>query len=565
MGGSDGTRGYLYQAMVAIIEALWDDSWDKLCIEPETENQKVDITLADCTGIKVAMQVKSSVNKFTNQNIISLMKALVNDSINADEYRIVLVGDISPTTSTLVKGINGFYKSKKTKDVKNIPDDVKTLLINHDFSIRSLPIDEVYLTSILMMSINKYLSQKGYLIQHLELESLAGSLVFEILLCSTRSEYIGKNDFDDKLFRFISQKGNLQLFNGFSHHKVGVYDIEKKILMQDVKAIHIKSWYPYNLLHKSLLATCKNMITEINGLQVYARSDDELLNEAKKRDERSSIALKQYLTKHESKLPCTKTPKLHPKATIDDDAKRVISSNAHSLFGLILSEDFFCLGSLQIPTYNDSAKKLFGRDTLIGTKDEENKYKLIMLLKEKIIELNLLETYAKAFDNICIAPLAICNDSHFSDVDITVNVSLDETHALAVSPENFPTHKELSGKDDFLRNAEFVEKLFSLPCNEDITEERVTSQYLHMPKLHISLNGIYEAYGSYNDDLHKFIATPESKTRYSFHIKSLHAGEKKWLDLVVLLKIKQYPIRLNYSIISQKSTGSVCGQVIIYE
>ena len=47
MGGKEGSRGYLYQAIAAVIESLSDKGWDKIYIEFPSENDKVDIALEE--------------------------------------------------------------------------------------------------------------------------------------------------------------------------------------------------------------------------------------------------------------------------------------------------------------------------------------------------------------------------------------------------------------------------------------------------------------------------------------------------------------------------------------
>ena len=43
MGGKEGGRGYLYQGIVAVLEALRRNDWDRIYIEFPTEGDKVDI------------------------------------------------------------------------------------------------------------------------------------------------------------------------------------------------------------------------------------------------------------------------------------------------------------------------------------------------------------------------------------------------------------------------------------------------------------------------------------------------------------------------------------------
>ena len=65
MGGKEGGRGYLYQGIVAVLEALRRNNWDRIYIEFPTEGDKVDIALKSADTITDAIQVKSTVNSFS--------------------------------------------------------------------------------------------------------------------------------------------------------------------------------------------------------------------------------------------------------------------------------------------------------------------------------------------------------------------------------------------------------------------------------------------------------------------------------------------------------------------
>ena len=46
MGGSDASRGFVYQGFVSVLEALTDgNAWDKIYVEYPTKGDKVDIAL----------------------------------------------------------------------------------------------------------------------------------------------------------------------------------------------------------------------------------------------------------------------------------------------------------------------------------------------------------------------------------------------------------------------------------------------------------------------------------------------------------------------------------------
>ena len=98
MGGQEGSRGYLYQGIAAVLEALTSDNWDKIYIEFPTGNDKVDIALSKNDRIVRAIQVKSTQNTFGLTSLKQWITDLYND-YKADEYEVILIGQC--TTDTL--------------------------------------------------------------------------------------------------------------------------------------------------------------------------------------------------------------------------------------------------------------------------------------------------------------------------------------------------------------------------------------------------------------------------------------------------------------------------------
>lgn len=45
MGGKEALRGFLYQGFASVLEALCHEGWDRIYIELDSKNDKVDIAL----------------------------------------------------------------------------------------------------------------------------------------------------------------------------------------------------------------------------------------------------------------------------------------------------------------------------------------------------------------------------------------------------------------------------------------------------------------------------------------------------------------------------------------
>ena len=92
-GGEIAQRGFIFQSIIAMIECLNRDDWDTIKIEPETKDDKVDIMLYSNGMPLSAMQVKSSINPFERSDVKKWFEKLEEDSKEAKEVCLYLVGD----------------------------------------------------------------------------------------------------------------------------------------------------------------------------------------------------------------------------------------------------------------------------------------------------------------------------------------------------------------------------------------------------------------------------------------------------------------------------------------
>jgi hypothetical protein len=64
MGGQAAIRGFTYQTIVSVIKSLTNDDWTHVQVEPDTENDRVDILWENKDQKGLCQKVKSSVNNF---------------------------------------------------------------------------------------------------------------------------------------------------------------------------------------------------------------------------------------------------------------------------------------------------------------------------------------------------------------------------------------------------------------------------------------------------------------------------------------------------------------------
>ncbi len=94
MSGQDAQRGFIYQTIVAMIECLDKPDWDAIKLEPETKNDKVDISFYANGRMLRAIQVKSSRKAFERADVKNWLDDTVSDAQDkgAEEVWLYLVG-----------------------------------------------------------------------------------------------------------------------------------------------------------------------------------------------------------------------------------------------------------------------------------------------------------------------------------------------------------------------------------------------------------------------------------------------------------------------------------------
>ena len=114
-GGQVGSRGYIFQAIIALIVCLGRDDWDAIKNEPNTEEDKVDIMLYRKDGsILSAIQVKSSINEFERADVKRWLESLKRDAGKNETVCLCLVGDgFAPSCKS--------YIEENSKEIKTVP------------------------------------------------------------------------------------------------------------------------------------------------------------------------------------------------------------------------------------------------------------------------------------------------------------------------------------------------------------------------------------------------------------------------------------------------------------
>ena len=179
MGGREGLRGYLVQTIICVLDAFNEDNeWNAVALEPNIESEKVDIVWYYSDPTKsIVDQVKSSKNQINIPQIKKWSKEL-EESIEADEYNLFLIGPVSIEVAKTEKQGNVILK-KKTLDIDGLISEAAHKLGIYAESKNIEPIKSNYREIIIESLVTKY----------------------EIL--STSGKILSKREFNDKIIEMI--------------------------------------------------------------------------------------------------------------------------------------------------------------------------------------------------------------------------------------------------------------------------------------------------------------------------------------------------------------------------
>ena len=198
MGGMEGSRGYVYQGLVSVLNAFSVEDWNEIQIEFPTEGDKVDIILfRDSVGVR-AIQVKSSINPFSPSMIKTWLRELIAD-YQCAEYELVLIGQANHPGTCMINAIDKYNRKQLDKGAKQLLADLIPFLETSNVHISQLPFELNALRSTVLDSLFRYISSNGEAFTYTQVELLSNAAIGEHLLLSTNGSSIKRAAFEVQL------------------------------------------------------------------------------------------------------------------------------------------------------------------------------------------------------------------------------------------------------------------------------------------------------------------------------------------------------------------------------
>lgn len=559
MGGQQGSRGYLYQGIVSIFNACAEPDWNKISVEYTTPNDKVDIALMSDTGdILKAIQVKSSVNLFTKDNIVTWLTDIMND-VSAKEYQLILIGSCQEPANKLIKSVDKFCS--------NAPLDLETTqslgvfsqkLIGKSVRVLLLPFDSNHLMGVIRDSLNRFISLQGYTIDFTALEQICYALITLYMFLGTNGKAICKADYEKRITEWLVSSAN-----GGMKRKGNYSELELKVV-QDDSLSNIGTSIPFSRIktllkyRDSVLATGASLIQQIQKIKLPAFED---CREVKRCD---PDKIRKYIKGDLPDFDFGDFPK-YKRSELSEDEKNRKKDAIRKYWSVSVEEDFFNVGNL---SESNLLTSFTGQVDYNGLDIEKCKNSLIHELIGKILILKCIDRTTDILQNVHLVPLCIVNTSDVSDKDISVSLIVNND-----SFRSFSLASEVKGDDKIMLNAmadtlieeEILEIVLKIGATSNISLEPEKWS----PAVPFVMPNPFGGRRMYDfDDLviewAKFQAEVATNGMVTYEFSTLRPGEAKWLSPYLMIVPTAESFSLEYIILSESSGSKKTGTVEIH-
>ncbi|MGN0181201.1 MAG: hypothetical protein ACI4DP_02135 [Candidatus Ornithomonoglobus sp.] len=556
MGGKEGNRGYIYQAIVSIIKACTKDGWDSISVECKTPEDKVDIALFDSgNNVQVAIQVKFSVNLFEVSDMKEWIKSIVDD-IKADSYQLYLIGNCGKKANTFIKSIDKFYSDEFDEETKKALDGFISVLENKNISIVLLPFDEEHLLSVIKDNLNRFISSMGNVTDYNTLEELSMALISISMLWGTKGKKINRKEYINNIKKWIevTANGNLRTAGYYSSLNLYSYDFAKEEIIPEFGFRSIDVNYSFSEEIAGLLEKGRVLIKQISSIELpsYIKMDDE---DVFVPDEMPETAT---LEERIKRVRETKAISLEMR----QEQKQKMSEDIERYWDIRVSDGFYHVGNLKSSNFF----AMCSDNIIYGTEEEKNKNDLIDKLRGIIHQLNIIDIFDRNIKQLYFIPLCISNDSTMSDTDVTVSLDLKKSRIqlFDFNSNIIESEKELLGViAEHILKKDFIKKVFSAKENSIISVDVNETVILESYEYHLPFYSIEYDYDDLVDRFALYQAKEDETGKVNYEIENLRAGEIKWLAPFVFTDDANGEYEIAYSILSKNIGKRATGTIIV--
>jgi len=534
MGGQEGNRGYLLQAIVAGLNSLKDRSWKTVQIEPDGQHQKVDIKWIFDNGSDEVCQVKSTTGSFEKSAILQTLADLVADSPTAASYRLVLLGFFSSPVS---KFLNEFKKDKMTTFGDKY---VAVFKAREKIKIDRITPEADILDAAVNNEIHAFLSSHQLTVSHETVKQLGLSLSANFSRFACDGRQMARNDFEDQLFKLLQPENSVadnkkEGTIGVAFYKTG------ELALTDSLTLHIRLYDIQNQGSIKLqLDTTKTLTETIAQIELPPRS----------RPDRERFVIRPMVTTPQGMLDY---------GGLDDYFVRKYTVISRRVLDIDLAPDFFQVGNVGNLPLNYTTVPFSVAKVYVGRPEEIEKQQLIDQLVSELMELDDLFRLWRKLQAHRLLPLILYNDAGEPFNDLRIQLEFD-AGATMLSAGNFPLPKcrrniELFSEDKGLHQYFFQHKDSRVrqyphsawPKDYSFLASPIESDYQYKSKYLQDIIDVIFDYEIHDDVLDKQII--------EFQLTALNPGERVAFPSFIFLN-RLVPASISYTIKSTKEMVS---------
>ena len=341
---------------------------------------------------------------------------------------------------------------------------------------------------------------------------------------------------------------------GKAFHRIGTYDLETRQIDNELIAYNVRNCPWIDLYYEEQKDKARQLIA---GIQAVILPDKPKTQKTFSNQDMNSIM-----------ASLTSNNNLIDYSVPDWIKEEIIRLSKEYLDELssIFDQAFFNVGNIKVPIVSPT-RDIFGRKMSIskhGSVEELDKEQNIQNLLCVLNEMERLSIFLKTFDNIVLLPLAIENTSVEFDRNIEVIICFNVDEAESLWPNKEMIIPDLADCRVEIYQSDYIRRLLRMEENGDIKYEGDMWYDNSKPFYWSGISSMFADYddSDYENAIAVFIAEPITNNEYSFSLKSLKAGEKKWIGAMIALKTCESPITLKYQIKSNNIDGNNEGTLV---
>ncbi|KHL91499.1 hypothetical protein QW71_34160 [Paenibacillus sp. IHB B 3415] len=411
MGGKEGGRGYLYQGVVSVINSLTDSEWMYVQVEPDSNDDKVDLAFFFENNEQKVIQVKSSINNFSKTSIMAWLKSLTSDVPTARQFDLILIGNCENETKKFINRIN--EKKLKANEISELsvlaPYLDKLNIQIENFELNSME-------SKIYKGLHKFLYSKGHSVDATTLDMMTGAIIYQFMVFSTKGKKVSKADFEKRVLNWIY----------FNYPNVNGEVVRNNLLVE----FYLKDRIPFSTTMSKISFQLKNS-DEVNTrkeeiLSLMEDIDSYIIKE--KKETPPAVAQNDILNNFQLASLTTSS------GEYSEELKEELTRLSHTYLDVSLEDSFFNLGNLKkkqgfMPAPFTSSVEL------IGSEVEKEKYQKLLDFGDNLFDLESLLNVFEFIERFLVVPLILKNEGNRDDERIKVVLKIPKDIKVLTSEE----------------------------------------------------------------------------------------------------------------------------------